>query len=74
MTEQELMKERGLDGFIHTVILPDGRKLGLKCEIITVHPISCKKCGGSFELKYGEGTCQFCGTHYSTRFFIEEET
>lgn len=72
MTEEQLAKEQGLDGFIKTIQMPNGKKYGLKCEIIAVHPISCPKCGGSFELKYGEGTCQFCGTHYSTRFFVEE--
>ena len=70
--EERLAKERGLDGFVSRVMMPDGRVLGLKCEVIAVHPISCPKCGGTFELKYGEGICAFCGTRYSTRFYVEE--
>jgi predicted Zn-ribbon and HTH transcriptional regulator len=49
-----------------------GKTYKLGCEIITVKPIVCKKCGGSFELKYGSGQCQYCGTYYTTKVEIEE--
>lgn len=44
----------------------------LRCEIVEIHPISCKKCGASFQLKYGEGQCPHCGTYYTTQFNIVE--
>ena len=63
------MKE--LDGFINRIQL-NGKTYGLKCEIVEAHPIICKKCGASFQLKYGEGHCEHCGTYYTTHFYIEE--
>lgn len=46
------MKE--LDGFISRITL-NGKTYGLKCEVVEARPITCKKCGASFQLKYGEG-------------------
>ena len=50
-----------------------GKIYKLKCEVVEAHPIVCKKCGASFQLKYGEGQCTHCGTYYTTRFYIEEK-
>ena len=44
----------------------------LQCEVVEAHPITCKKCGASFELKYGEGRCEHCGTYYTTKFELVE--
>lgn len=49
-----------------------GKVYKLRCEIVEAHPIICKKCGASFQLKYGEGQCEHCGTYYTTHFYIEE--
>ena len=61
-----------LAGFISRIKFPDGKTYGLKCEIVEARPITCKKCGASFQLKYGEGQCEHCGTYYTTHFYIEE--
>lgn len=50
-----------------------GKIYKLKCEVVEAHPIVCKKCGASFQLKYGEGRCGHCGTYYTTHFYIEEK-
>ena len=55
-------KKMHVDGFISNIALADGRVFGLRSSIIEVKPITCKKCGGSVTLKYGEGTCDFCKT------------
>lgn len=49
-----------------------GKTYKLRCEIVEAYPIICKKCGASFQLKYGEGQCDHCGTYYTTHFYIEE--
>ena len=59
-------------GYIDKIIL-HGKMYKLRCEVVEVHPIVCKKCGASFQLKYGEGRCEHCGTYYTTRFIIEEK-
>lgn len=46
----------------------------LRCEVVEVNPIICPKCGASFELKYGSGKCNYCGTYYTTKFSLEEKT
>jgi len=46
------MKE--LDGYVSRICL-DGKTYGLKCEVVEARPIVCKKCGASFQMKYGEG-------------------
>ena len=50
-----------------------GKIYKLRCEVVEAHPIVCKKCGASFQLKYGEGQCTHCGTYYTTHFYIEEK-
>ena len=61
-----------IDGYISRINL-QGKTYALKCEIVEAHPLTCPKCGGSFELKYGKGQCPYCGTHYSTQLKIVEE-
>lgn len=58
-------------GYIDRIII-QGKIYKLRCEVVEAHPIVCKKCGASFQLKYGEGRCEYCGTYYTTRFSIEE--
>ena len=64
------MKE--LDGYISKICF-GGKTYGLKCEVVEARPIVCKKCGASFQMKYGEGQCDHCGTYYTTHFYIEEK-
>lgn len=59
-------------GYIDRIII-QGKIYKLRCEVVEAHPIVCKKCGASFQLKYGEGRCEHCGTYYTTRFIIEEK-
>lgn len=65
------MKEK-IDGYISKITV-NGKTYALKCEVVEAHPITCKKCGASFQLKYGEGFCEHCGTYYTTHFYIEEK-
>lgn len=61
-----------VDGFISKLILPDGRVMALKVNVVTAYPIKCPNCGSSFELAFGKGKCDFCGTYFTTEFKIEE--
>ena len=67
-------KQVHVDGFVSSIILPDGKILGLKASIIAVKPISCPKCGGQVTLRYGEGKCDFCSTHFTTKFELIEDS
>jgi len=60
------------DGYISSICF-SGKKYKLRCEVVEVYPIVCPKCGASFDLKYGHGKCDHCGTHYSTQFKLIEE-
>ena len=66
------MADKEYEGFIDTVWI-GGKKYGLKCKVVTVEPIVCQKCGASFELKYGSGKCDHCGTYYTTEFKLVEQ-
>lgn len=59
-------------GYISKVRMPDGKLYALKCEVVEVYPMTCPKCGGQLELKFGHGKCSFCGTHFTTNFKISE--
>ena len=61
-----------IDGYISKICL-NGKTYGLKCEVVEARPIICNRCGSSVQLKYGEGQCEYCGTYYTTRFYIEEK-
>ena len=60
-----------IDGYISKIKI--GQKTyALRCNIVEIHPIICPKCGASFELKYGNGRCDHCGTYFTTQFSLEE--
>ena len=60
------------DGYISQIRI--GNKIyKLRCEVIESHPIICKRCGASFQMKYGEGQCDHCGTYYTTHFYVDEK-
>lgn len=61
-----------IDGFIDRITLPNGKTYGLKCEIVEIYSMTCPKCGGSLELKYGSGKCPYCDTYFSTEFKLQE--
>lgn len=65
------MKDK-IDGYINKIAV-NGKIYALKCEVVEVYPITCPKCGGSFELKYGSGQCPFCNTYYTTEFKLIEK-
>jgi len=60
------------EGYISSVMLPNGKMYKLRCEVVEVYPITCPKCGASFELKYGSGRCDHCGTYFTTKFSLQE--
>lgn len=62
-----------IDGYISKVQFGD-KTYALRCEIVEVYPITCPKCGGSFELKYGSGQCPYCKTYFTTQFKLQEAT
>ena len=68
---EEKPKEPEFAGYISTIQIGD-KIYRLQCEVVEAHPIICKKCGASFELKYGEGKCGYCGTYYTTKFELVE--
>lgn len=59
------------DGYISAIQLY-GKTYKLRCEVVEVYPITCPKCGASFELRYGSGKCDHCGTNYTTQFKVVE--
>ena len=65
------MKETEFSGYIHSIQL-GGKLYKLQCEVVEVYPITCPKCGASFELKYGSGQCPYCKTYYTTEFKLQE--
>ena len=67
-----MIEEEQFDGYI-TKIAVGGKVYKLGVEVVEARPIVCKKCGASFQLKYGEGRCDHCGTYYTTHFYIEEK-
>lgn len=69
--EEKSKEEPEFAGYISKIRI--GNSLyKLKCEVVEAHPITCKKCGASFELRYGEGRCEHCGTYYTTKFELVE--
>jgi len=61
-----------VDSFINRITLPNGKTYGLQASIVEVKELKCKNCGHPLYLKYGEGTCEMCGSHYTTKFEIVE--
>jgi hypothetical protein len=66
------MEKEKIDGYISRIKLPNGKVYKLRCEVVEVYPMTCPKCGGQVELKYGTVKCAFCGTMFTTNFKIEE--
>ena len=60
-----------IDGYVSKIQI-GGKTYALRCEVVEVYPITCPKCGASFELKYGSGQCPYCNTYYSTQFKLVE--
>ena len=72
-------KEIEYAGYISSITVPiyEGgeRKMKtykLRCEVVEVYAMTCPKCGSPLELRYGSGTCGFCGTSYTTQFKLQE--
>ena len=61
--------EKYVDDFINTIKVGD-KIYALQASIVEVKEIKCKNCGHPLKFKYGEGTCEMCGSHYSTHFEI----
>ena len=61
-----------IDGYINRIKI-NGKTYALKTEIVEAKPVICKRCGASFQLRYGEGQCEHCGTYYTTRYYFGEE-
>ena len=66
------MKDEHIDGYISRITLPNGKTYALRMEVVEVYPVKCKNCGATFELKYGSGRCECCGTNYTTQFKVVE--
>ena len=69
--KNEYDKDKELAGYVSRITV-NGKTYGLKCAIVEVYPITCPKCGSSFELKYGSGQCPACETYYTTQFKLIE--
>lgn len=65
-------KGEEFDGYISSIRMPNGDVYKLRCEVVEVYPMTCPKCGGHVELKYGSGECQSCGTAFTTQFKLVE--
>jgi hypothetical protein len=61
-----------IDGYVSKIQI-GGKTYALRCEVVEIYPITCPKCGASFELKYGSGQCPYCNTYYSTQFKLVEK-
>ena len=73
--EMILNNKRGndeqIDGYIDKICV-HGKTYKLRCEVVEVYAMTCPKCGGQLELKYGTGTCPFCKTNFTTQFKVVE--
>ena len=65
------MNDKHIDDYISKIQL-NGKIYALRMEVVEVYPIKCKNCGSTFELKYGSGKCDCCGTNYTTQFKVVE--
>lgn len=66
------MNEKKYDGYISEIQV-NGKLYKIGVEVLETRPIICKRCGAPVQLKYGEGYCEYCGTNYTTLFYITEE-
>lgn len=60
-----------IDGYISRITVNE-KTYGIKAYLTEIKPITCPKCGASFELRYGTGKCEYCNTWFSTEFSIKE--
>ena len=69
-----MKEEEKFEGFIDKIMLNmlNDKLYKIGVEVPEARPIVCKKCGASFQMKYGEGRCDHCGTYYTTHCYIEE--
>lgn len=44
----------------------------LKPHVTAVYPVTCPKCGASFELVGEKGKCDYCGTFFSATMTLKE--
>ena len=58
-------------GYVNSIQLGD-KIYKFQCEVVEVYPMGCPKCGAPIELRYGQGHCPYCDTHYTTKFSIQE--
>ena len=65
------MNNENIDGYISKIKV-NGKTYALRMEVVEVYPLKCKNCGSTFELKYGSGRCDCCGTNYTTQFKVVE--
>ena len=63
--------KKEFDGYISSIVV-NGKRYKLRCEIVEVHAMTCTKCGSPLKLHYGSGTCDYCGTSFSTKFEVVE--
>ena len=65
------MNNENINGYISKIKV-NGKIYALRMEVVEVYPLKCKNCGSTFELKYGSGRCDCCGTNYTTQFKVVE--
>lgn len=69
----EKNNDESFAGYVSRIQMPNGKIYKLKCEVTEVYDMTCRKCGSPLQLKYGSGTCSYCGTNYTTQFKIVEK-
>ena len=69
--ESTIERAPKVDGYINRIQL-GGKTYGIKACVVEAYPITCTKCGGSFELHHGEGECPYCHTHFTTMYRVVE--
>ncbi len=63
------MKKR----YINSIMLPGMTEpYYFQSDPVGVFPVTCPKCGASFELHDGSGKCEHCGTNFSSQFKLME--
>jgi len=58
-------------GYVNKIQI--GNKLyKIRAEVTEVYPMTCTKCGAPMKLYHGEGTCDHCGTSFTTMYKVVE--
>ena len=63
---------KNYDGVISSISLPNGKIYAIKAIVMEAFPLTCTKCGGKVTIKNGWGTCQYCGTEFTTSIVLKE--